>query len=60
MDANNEMNYFEHFADNCKAGFKLLLLSFFHFLHGIVRNEKTSHKYWGVGGNDGERENNIV
>jgi len=40
------MNYFEHLIDNFKAGFKLLLLATFHFLHGVIRTEKTSHKYW--------------
>lgn len=42
------MNYKEHLKDNWKAGFKLLLLSLFHFLHGVIRTEKTSHKYWGM------------
>lgn len=43
------MNYFEHLIDNFKAGLKLAALSFFHFLHGVIRTEKTSHKYWGIG-----------
>jgi len=42
------MKYFKHLKKNWKVGFKLALLSFFHFLHGIIRTEKTSHKYWGI------------
>ena len=42
------MNYFEHLIDNFKAGIKLAILSLFHFVHGVIRTEKTSHKYWGI------------
>jgi len=42
------MSYFEHLKANCKAGVKLAVMSFFHFLHGVIRTEKTSHKYWGI------------
>ena len=42
------MNYQKHLVDNWKVGLKLLVLSLFHFLHGIIRTEKTSHKYWGI------------
>ena len=47
MDKSKRMNYFEHLKNNWREGFKLLLLSLFHFLHGVIRTEKTSHKYWG-------------
>ncbi len=42
------MKYKEHFKANMKTAWKLLVLSFFHFLHAIIRTEKTSHKYWGI------------
>ena len=42
------MNYLKHLKENWKVGIKLAVLSFFHFLHGIIRTEKTSHKYWGI------------
>lgn len=42
------MNYKEHLLDNWKAGISLALLSLFHFVHGVIRTEKTSHKYWGL------------
>ena len=42
------MTYFEHLIHNWKAGVRLTVLSFFHFVHGVIRTEKTSHKYWGM------------
>jgi len=42
------MNYIEHFIVNWKVGIKLLVLSLFHLLHGAIRSEKTSHRYWGI------------
>ena len=42
------MKYFAYLKDNWKVGVKLALLSIFHFLHGVIRTEKTSHKYWGL------------
>jgi hypothetical protein len=42
------MIYREHIKENWKAGIKLAILSLFHFIHGIIRHEKTSHKYWGI------------
>ncbi len=42
------MTYKKHLKENWKAGLKLLILAVFHFTHGIIRTEKTSHKYWGI------------
>jgi hypothetical protein len=42
------MTYTEHMKDNFRVGVKLAILSIFHFVHGMIRTEKTSHKYWGI------------
>ncbi len=42
------MTYFEHLKANWKVSLKGLVLSMFHFTHGLIPVKVTSHEYWGV------------
>jgi len=42
------MTYVEHLRENLKAAWRLALLAAFHVLHGLVRHEWTSHRFWGL------------
>lgn len=42
------INYRQHLFANWAVAFKGLLLSFFHFVHGLVPSKYTSHEYWNI------------
>ena len=42
------MTYSEHLKANWKVAFKGVLLVVFHFTHGILPIELTSHEYWNI------------
>jgi len=42
------MTYVDHLRENLKAAWRLALLAAFHLLHGFVRREWTSHRFWGL------------
>jgi len=42
------MTYVDHLRENLKAAARLALLAAFHVLHGSIRREWTSHRFWGL------------
>jgi hypothetical protein len=42
------MSYWAHLVLNWKVAAKGLLLAAFHFAHGLVPIELTSHERWGI------------
>jgi hypothetical protein len=42
------MTYLEHMRVNLKTGGRLAVLAAFHVLHGVIRHERTSHRFWGL------------
>lgn len=42
------MSYWQHLKANWKVAGRCLVLAFFHFVHGLIPRENTSHHRWGV------------
>ncbi len=51
------MNYFKHLYDNWRVAFKAILSFIFHFIHGIIPIKYTSHEYWKINLNKGNKGN---
>lgn len=50
------MRYFQHFKVNIKVALRCLVLTLFHFAHGMVPIKLTSHVYWGIEEPDDKEE----
>ena len=42
------VNYLVHMKANMEVAARCLVLSGFHFIHGLFPSEYTAHRWWGV------------